>query len=348
MNQPSNSRRQQAIKQWLDQHFGQEAWQLEAASADASFRRYYRVHRAGHTPLILMDAPPDKEAIVPWLTIAQRMRQARINVPQVLADDSALGLVLMSDLGGRWLLDELCSQREKGAKIDPLYRDSLDLLWRMQTQLGGEGLPAYDESKLREELKLFPIWFIEQHCQYSLQRSEQQMIEKLFQLLVEQAAQQPRVFVHRDYHSRNLLLDADHQLGVIDFQDAVDGPLTYDLVSLLKDCYIRWEPEQVQRWVQAYHQRCLAGGALDCDLHTFRRWFDLMGLQRHLKVLGIFSRLWYRDGKKDYLSDLPTVLEYVLECCARYGASLEFGRWLNALCAKRDITQAGTRINRLR
>jgi aminoglycoside/choline kinase family phosphotransferase len=340
--------RQTVIEQWLNKTLGEGLWHLEVASADASFRRYFRVHCSPQQGtqirhLILMDAPPDRENIKPWLAIAQRLRQAGLHTPEIHASDEQLGLILMEDLGNRWLLTALRQAESKPQQVDTLYRPSLDALFKMQQATPSDDLPSYSEARLVAELELFPKWFLSTHLGYQPTCSEWDEIESVFTVSINQALQQPKVFVHRDYHSRNLLLDESggdtHWPGIIDFQDAVRGPITYDLVSLLKDCYIRWQPEQVQAWMSRYHQRCLQAGMVDCNLHTFRRWFDFMGLQRHLKVLGIFCRLWYRDGKAGYLNDLPMVLDYVLEVCSRYGATLNFGRWLQELTADRDLTQ---------
>ncbi|GAB4190056.1 MAG: phosphotransferase [Wenzhouxiangellaceae bacterium] len=325
--------RGQLLAQWLGAHFNHHDWQMTPASADASFRRYFRVTQGGQ-PWIAMDAPPANEDVWPWLAIARRLREAGVNAPQVHAADTGQGFVLMQDFGDRWLLDALTE-----ATADTLYQQAMTALWRMQQAVPHTDLPVYDESRLRQELDLFPEWFLQRHLGLELSAAQQQQLEQLFELLVTQALAQPRVFVHRDYHSRNLLLTGSAELGIIDFQDAVSGPLTYDLVSLLKDCYVRWPVERVRGWLAEYHHRCASAGLCTGDRHTFQRWFDLMGLQRHLKVLGIFCRLYYRDGKAGYLNDLPRVLEYVVECCQRYGATQPLGRWLSEVTAAVDIRQ---------
>lgn len=339
---PAKDARLRLVHQWLEKVMPMGHNNIAPASADASFRRYFRVEPAlpesthvDEPALIVMDAPPDKEDIRPWLDIAHRLRAAGLHAPAVIASDADLGLVLMEDLGGRTLLAELNPEN-----VDAYYSSCMDALFAMQTQASSEGLPIYNENRLLTELELFPRWFLHRHLGYQPDCEAWSGLEDVFRLLINQALAQPKVFVHRDYHSRNLMLNEKDDLAIIDFQDAVKGPLTYDLVSLLKDCYIQWSPRQVQQWMAAYHQRCFDAGLISCDRHTFRRWFDLMGLQRHLKVLGIFCRLWYRDGKTAYLNDLPLVLDYVLEVCGRYGATQALGRQLEQLTVDIDITKA--------
>lgn len=338
--------RRDSIEAWLDQKLGAGQWTLRSASADASFRQYFRVQCGPDGPagsLILMDAPPEREDIAPWLDVAQRLGQAGLHAPQVYASDVTLGVILMEDLGDQWLLSAL---RQSAQQVTPLYRLGLDALLQMQQMVPVDGLPPYSEARLVAELELFPKWFLTEHLGYLPTCSEWDEIESVFTITINQALQQPKVFVHRDYHSRNLLLLPANpanplaQLGIIDFQDAVQGPLTYDLVSLLRDCYIQWPEEQVRGWVSEYHQACVAAGLCQCSVETFQRWFDFMGLQRHLKVLGIFCRLWYRDGKAAYLNDLPLVLDYVLKVCASYEQTRNFGEWLAQRCAGVDLTQA--------
>ena len=276
---------------------------IRPASADASFRSYWRVTGNGPTRIV-MDAPPDREDIGPWLDVDARLRRAGVHAPEVLAVDRDNGFVLMEDLGTRTYLPELDER-----SVDALYGDALDALLRMQSTVDVAGLPAYDRGRLVAEMELLPEWFLRRHLGYAPECEEWDVIEAAFTFLVQAALEQPRAFVHRDFHSRNLLVLERDGPGVIDFQDAVSGPIAYDLVSLLRDCYIEWDAERVDGWVEA-HRLCLRQAHLlgtDVDAARFRRWFDLIGLQRHVKVLGIFCRLWYRDGKTQYLGDLPLV-----------------------------------------
>lgn len=285
---------------------------IEPASADASFRSYWRV-RMGARSLILMDAPPAHEDVRPWLDIQQRLTAAGVHVPAVYAHDVERGFVLMQDLGNRLLLSALDVE-----SADAHYGAALAALLRMQTGTHVTGLPAYDETRLVAEMELMPTWFLQRHLGTDIACEQWDVIESAFRVLLDNAAAQPQVFVHRDFHSRNLLIDTGRDPGIIDFQDALCGPLTYDLVSLLRDCYIAWPQARVQAWVESYRQSARAAGLTGADAETFQRWFDLIGVQRHLKVLGIFCRLWYRDGKRAYLDDLPRVWRYTSEVGRRY------------------------------
>ena len=306
--------RQQFIERHLDLLGGGagDAVRIEPASADASFRSYWRVWR-GADARVLMDAPPRHEDVRPWLEVAARLQRAGVAAPEVLAHDADGGFVLMGDLGNRTLLPAL-----DAGSVQAHYTHALELLLRMQVGTDTGGLPEYDEGRLVAELELMPQWFLQRHLGFTPECDQWDVIELAFRRLVNAALEQPRVFVHRDFHSRNLMLLADGTLATIDFQDAVRGPVTYDLVSLLRDCYVAWPRGQVEQWVESYRQQLSAAG-IDCgDRARFLRWFDLMGVQRHLKVLGIFCRLWYRDGKPGYLADLPRVFAYVREVGSRH------------------------------
>jgi hypothetical protein len=304
-----------------------------SASADASFRSYWRVRR-GTRSWVVMNAPPDKEDVGPFIDIAARLRAAGLNAPEVIAQDRAQGFLLLSDLGTRTYLPEL----DEGS-VEALYGDALDALQIMQTRVDGSGLPAYDAARLSAEMDLFPTWFLHRHLGHESTPPERELIAACMQRLLDSAAEQPASFVHRDYHSRNLMIVPGANPGIIDFQDAVVGPITYDLVSLLKDCYIQWPLARVHGWAEAYRQRLVAAGMVQVGPTRWRRWFDWMGLQRHLKVLGIFARLNYRDGKAGYLNDLPLVLDYTLSVCARYGELAPFGEWLQQLARGVDLTR---------
>jgi aminoglycoside/choline kinase family phosphotransferase len=303
---------------WAHEVLGRDGISVSVASADASFRRYFRVHRGTDT-WIVMDAPPDKEDIAPFVNVAKILVEAQVNAPRVLAENRSEGYLLLTDLGLRTYLSAL----ERGMRVQELYDAALQALERMQLRAQARALPAYDASLLRRELDLFPEWFLGRHLGFTANGAQQRTIESAFSLLIQNALEQPQVFVHRDYHSRNLMItDNDRQgstPGVLDFQDAVRGAVTYDLVSLLRDCYVTWPNERVEEWVVAYRGRLAETDiGIGRDDAEFLRWFDLMGLQRHLKVLGIFARLWHRDGKRGYLKDLPRVMDYVMLVSAKY------------------------------
>ena len=305
---------------------------LESASADASFRSYWRSHSGGRS-WIVMDAPPDREDIRPWLDIAQRLNAAGLHAPEIRASDAELGFVLMADLGTRLYLPEL-----RDDNVDALYADALDALLVMQTGVDAADLPPYDEARLVAEMELMPTWFLSRHLGFTPDCADWDVIEPAFRALVNAAQVQPQVFVHRDYHSRNLLITDRDNPGILDFQDAVRGPVTYDLVSLLRDCYIAWPEQKIQAWVEGYRQRLVAAGITDVDTETFQRGFDLIGLQRHIKVLGIFCRLWYRDGKAGYLNDLPLVWRYTREVGRRHAATAPLIELIERALGDRDIT----------
>ena len=287
---------------------------IEAASADASARSYWRVHTGGRTT-IMMDAPPGSGDLDVWIDVDARLRAAGLNAPEVLAEDRTRGFLLLSDLGTRSYLDAL-----GGPTADVLYADALDALATIQDRVDPVGLPRYNEVLLTRELELMPKWFLQRHLGTTIACEEWDIIEVAFRLLIDNATRQPQVFVHRDYHSRNLMFVPGHNPGIVDLQDAVLGPVTYDVVSLLRDCYIAWDDARVRAWSESHRARLVAAGVLDprVDAARWQRWFDLMGLQRHLKVLGIFCRLWYRDAKHSYLADLPRVWNYVQGVGAHY------------------------------
>jgi aminoglycoside/choline kinase family phosphotransferase len=305
-----------ALTRWVLDDLGFAGAQIAPASADASFRRYFRVTRDADT-YIVMDAPPAKEDLAPFLDVARLLASVGLNVPMVLARDSPRGFLLLSDLGSRQYLEELAVPDA----VDGLYADATAALQKIQTApaLSAQHVPLYSEELLMREMQLMPEWFLGRHLQLKMDAGEGELLLQSFQALARAALAQPAVLVHRDYHSRNLLLTADNNPGILDFQDAVWGPVTYDLVSLLKDCYIAWPAARVRAWVAQYREQLLASGfALPATEAAFIRSFDLMGLQRHIKVLGIFARLYYRDGKLQYLKDLPRVLDYVRETAAMY------------------------------
>jgi aminoglycoside/choline kinase family phosphotransferase len=308
---------------------------VEAASADASARSYWRVH-GEHGSAIVMDAPPGSGDLGAWLDVDARLRGAGLNAPEVLAEDRAQGFLLISDLGTRAYLAEL-----NDASADALYADAMDAMLVMQTRIDPHGLPPFDEPFVMRELELLPTWFLQKHLGVSIACDERDVVERAFGLLVDNAQHQPQVFMHRDYHSRNLMRVPGHNPGIVDFQDAVLGPITYDLASLLRDCYIAWDDARVRGWAESHRQRLLDAGVLDprIDAGRWQRWFDLAGLQRHLKVLGIFCRLWYRDGKRGYLSDLPRVWMYVRSVASGYPELRDFLALLERWAGDRDLTE---------
>jgi hypothetical protein len=313
------------LRQWVTEDLGFAGAHIEPASADASFRRYFRLIR-GKDSYIVMDAPPEKEAVAPFIAVAQSLLGVGLNVPVILARDPERGLLLLSDLGTRQYLSELLAGRD----VERLYGDALDALVRLQSRgaQAARGLPPYDRAALIREMELLPEWFLGRHLRQPPSPAERAMLDRLFETLAQSALAQPAVFVHRDYHSRNLLVTDEANPGILDFQDAVRGAATYDVVSLLKDCYIAWPRERVIGWLLRFRERLeRAGLDLGADEELIRR-FDLMGLQRHIKVLGIFARLFYRDGKPGYLEDLPRVLAYTREAAALYPETGEFARYI--------------------
>lgn len=331
-----NDARLSLIRSWLTRDLGWRIGRISVASADASFRRYFRVSRgdvdrSAWAPradtLIVMDAPPGKEDVAPYLKVSSLLEQAGAHVPHVHASDGKRGFIVMEDLGDTQYLSLL----KTGRGVDKLYGEALTTLANIQVRglRAASALPPYDRAPFERELHLMPEWFLGKHLRLELSPEERALITVTFEFLINEALLQPQVFVHRDYHSRNLMVLPSGGPGVIDFQDALRGPIGYDLVSLLKDCYISWSRERVERWVRGY-RRVL--GNLDANVgdseYQFMRWFDLIGVQRHIKVLGVFSRLWHRDGKIGYLADLPLVQSYVLDTCRRYPELVEFGRWL--------------------
>lgn len=301
---------------------------LSVVAGDASHRRYFRVVLANRS-YVLVESPPATEKNAEFVHVGALLCSAGVKVPAVLGVDYDRGFLLLEDLGDRLLLPLLDTD-----SVDIRYRQAFAVLSKMAAvDTASTGLGAYDKVLLREELGRFQEWFVERLLGYTVPAQEQARLDTLLARLIDSALAQPCVLVHRDFHSRNLML-SDDELAVIDFQDAVVGPMTYDLVSLLRDCYIQWPAAQVQGWALAYRDLLRAQGlAVDIEQVQFLRWFDWMGLQRHLKVLGTFARLFLRDGKSAYLDDLPLVIHYVLEITARYAADepafADFNAWFS-------------------
>ena len=313
--------RRDHLNQWLheqlvsSQRYQGEPQPLAVVSGDASFRRYFRYRYAvadGQASVIGVDAPPDKENSAPFVKVARHLLRAGVPVPELLALDLNQGFMMLSDFGDRLLLPALTHDTVEGY-YGTAMRTLLDI---MLADFSDAPLPLYDQSLLRREMELFREWFCGVHLQLNLTTEENHRLDEVFAWLEQQSLAQPQVTVHRDYHSRNLMLLDDGKLGVLDFQDAVHGPITYDLISLLRDCYIRWPAEQVKEWTLRFADRLRRAGLVgDVDDATFWRWFNAMGAQRHLKVAGIFARLNHRDGKPGYLNDIPLTLQYLIEEC---------------------------------
>ncbi|CAM3068385.1 putative phosphotransferase [Legionella steigerwaltii] len=306
--------RENALKEWLIHTLKQQDFQLTPLAGDASFRRYFRLRYNGLTQVV-MDAPPGKEDLKPFIHIAKTLEKADVHTPKVLAMNSAEGFLLLSDLGDELLLNALHPETVNGH-----YHQAIKTLFKIQTcSINDPLLAPFDETHMLKEMSLCPEWFFKTYLALNLNQNEYTLVQQTMEWIAEEVAQQPLTFIHRDYHSRNLMLLQNHSeptLGVIDFQDAMRGPFTYDLVSLLKDCYISWPRSKVLEWVEFFYTQSTL--TKDYSLPEFIRAFDLCGLQRHLKVLGIFCRLHLRDHKPGYLKDLPLTLNYVLECAETY------------------------------
>jgi hypothetical protein len=303
-------KRRAELERWLVAQLPGKRLSLTPASEDASFRRYFRVALEDGGSLIAMDAPPEKEDCRPFVQVARLLLDAGVHAPEVRAQDLANGFLLLTDLGNRTYLNELNAQNAAR-----LFGDATDALVRWQLASKGGVLPEYDEALLRREMNLFPEWYVRRHLG---KPAPQAALESIFALLVKSALAQPRVYVHRDYMPRNLMV-CEPNPGVLDFQDAVLGPITYDAVSLVRDAFVSWEEEQVLDWTVRYWEKARkAKLPVDADFSEFWRAFEWMGLQRHLKVLGIFARINYRDGKPRYLADTPRFLGYALSVSKRY------------------------------
>ncbi len=318
-------RRLDALGRWAADTLALASVALVPASGDASFRRYFRIVLPDGASVIAVDAPPARENLAGFVRIARALAALELRVPRVLACDFGEGFALLSDLGCETYLMRL----EAGADAAPLYAAAIDALLRLQSWRAPE-LPDYDAALLDAETVLFGDWLLDRHLGLELSATEVQLVAQTRARLTALALAQPRVAVHRDYHSRNLMA-CEPLPGILDFQDAVVGPVSYDLVSLLKDCYIAWPRERVLEWVRVWRERALAAelpaGASEAE---FFGWFETMGMQRHLKAAGIFARLWHRDGKPDYLRDIPRTLNYVVEAAHTQSEFADFGDFLAA------------------
>lgn len=332
---PDQDVRLQQLQSWLDQQlpdlFDQRGWghvppaQLSAASSDASFRRYFR-WQAGERSLILMDAPPPQENCAPFVRVASLLAGAGVHVPQVLVADLEQGFLLLDDLGRQTYLEVINTDN-----ADALFADAIDALLRLQRLPLPEDLPHYDDALLRRELQLFPEWYVQRHLGVTFSAAQRSVWQCVCDLLVESALEQPKVLVHRDFMPRNLMYSTPNP-GVLDFQDAVCGPVTYDITCLFKDAFLSWPEERVQAWLHGYWQRARAAGIpVQASFDDFLRASDLMGVQRHLKVIGIFARICHRDGKPKYLGDVPRFFTYIRTVLARRPELAELGELFASL-----------------
>ena len=320
--------RQQALQAWAGQALGVPAPVLEPASSDASFRRYFRTSARGRS-YILMDAPPPQENCLPFVRIARLFGQAGVHVPDVLAEDLERGFLLLSDLGNQTYLDVLDADN-----ADRLFADAVTALIRCQRASRPGVLPEYDRALLRRELSLFPDWYVARHLGATLTSAQQELLQQAFRLLEDSALAQAQVYVHRDFMPRNLMLSEPNP-GVLDFQDAVYGPVTYDAVCLYKDAFLSWPEERVRGWRRSYWEAArVAGVPVQGDYTEYERAFDWMGMQRHLKVIGIFARIRHRDGKPHYLEDAPRFFSYLRDAGRLYKEFTPLLKLLDTLEAK--------------
>ncbi len=305
--------RQKQLTDWLSSLYPDQTFTIAPASADASFRRYFRATFVDGSTKVVMDAPPQHEDCKPFLHIGKLFEEAGAHVPHVYAQDLSQGFLLLSDLGNTTYLQAL-----NAGNARQLYDQAIDALIKIQLASKPNELPPYDEALLRRELNLFPEWYIAKHLGVTLSEKQQAKLEEVFARIIKNNLSQPCVYVHRDFHSRNLMVSEPNP-GVLDFQDAVYGPITYDLASLFKDAYIKWEEAEIIDWLIRYWEKARKVGLpVREDFADFYWDYEMMGAQRHIKVLGIFARLYHRDGKDGYLKDMPLVMEYLHKACERY------------------------------
>lgn len=330
-SEPISDLRLSLLHNWVATVLPDTAFHIVSVAGDASFRRYFRVN-ANNQSFIVMDAPPTLENCEPFVAIANAFQQSSVRLPKIIALDLEKGFLLLSDFGDQQLLPILNDD-----SADQLYRSAIDVLMLMQhcDAIPHYSLPHFDDAQYWREFDIFFTWYLQKHQQKNMTLSDETALKKYYQLLIDSAHEQPAVFVHRDYHSRNIMLCEDGELGILDFQDALRGPVTYDLVSLLRDCYIAWPQSQIETWVHYFYEKQIEENpSFSADFSTFLRWFDWMGLQRHLKCLGIFSRLYYRDQKSSYLKDMPRVHHYAMSICDRYPELTELKKYLGFIQTK--------------
>jgi aminoglycoside/choline kinase family phosphotransferase len=326
-----------ALTQWVAQQQQQNASDITLISlgSDAGFRRYFRF--SAGPQLLAVDAPPASEDSAQFIAIAQFIAHQGVRSPKIIAADASQGFLLVEDFG-----DQLLFRLLNPDNAQRLYQLAMENLLKLHRSGDDTALiPRYDRALLRRELEIFNEWFANQLLGHSFSAAELSLLDDTFNHLENNALNQPQAFVHRDYHSRNLILCDDGELGIIDFQGALWGGITYDLVSLLRDCYLRWPADQVISWALSYRQQAIAAGLIATTVSEaeFLRWFDWLGLQRHIKVLGIFARLSLRDGKQGYLQDLPLVIRYTLEVAERYPELVPFADWFKSQLLPLAMTQ---------
>ena len=317
--------RQNALKEWLQTLMNSNNFFLKPLAGDASFRRYFRLYHQNKT-YVLMDAPPEKEDIISYITIGQALSDIGVHTPHIHAINQMHGFLLLEDLGDQLLLSTL-----NETNANELYKMALSTLIQIQQCSSlKQALPSFNEESMQKELDLFRLWFIEAYCELSLTQKEEDRLKYVFEWLISMIATQPQTVIHRDYHSRNLMVIENLQsrhLAVIDHQDAMVGPVTYDLVSLLKDCYIQWSNQQVMTWLKEFYALI---PDYDGPFSAFLKSFELCGIQRHLKVLGIFCRLHIRDHKSGYLNNLPLTFHYLLSALPNHPELTEFSAWMRS------------------
>jgi aminoglycoside/choline kinase family phosphotransferase len=315
--------RNQALIAWAQSSTNDQDCYIKPASSDASFRSYWRIFTKSKT-YILMDAPPEFENCLPFIKISKVLNSININAPKVLNQDLESGFLLLEDLGTQQYLS--CLNQDT---VETLYKDAIESIHNIQQNALSSDLPIYNQELLNNELNLFNDWFIQKHIGYQLSENDQITLNNAFKILIDNALEQPQAFVHRDYHSRNLMKTTESNPGVLDFQDAVLGPVTYDLVSLLRDCYITWSETLVLDFSNKFREKYNELNQTQISAPQWQKWFDLMGMQRHLKAIGIFCRLNYRDKKPNYLKDINRTMQYVISIGNKYNELSDFNSLIN-------------------
>ena len=322
-----NEKRLALLTEWAKKLYSSSI-EIEKASSDASFRSYYRI-RSNNDTKIIMDAPPEKEPLSPFLDITKRLSRANINVPEIFELDEDLGFILMSDLGKTKYLDKLNDET-----VYCLYTDAMDTIHKMQTEVDASNLKNFDSKELITEMDLFKDWFLKKHLNHNFDNEGLNNIQECFDSLVKIILEIPTTFVHRDFHSRNLMITDSNNPGVLDYQDALIGPITYDAVSLLKDCYVNWDKKLITEMLSTYYKKIKADYN-NIEFDEFSFWFDVVGLQRHFKAIGIFSRLNYRDNKITFMQDIPRTYKYVDEVVNKYTELTSVKKMLNDMGIKK-------------
>ena len=322
-----NEKRLALLTEWAKKLYSSSI-EIEKASSDASFRSYYRI-RSNNDTKIIMDAPPEKEPLTSFLDITKRLSKAKVNVPEIFELDEDLGFILMSDLGKTKYLDKLNDET-----VYCLYTDAMDAIHKMQTEVDVSNLKNFDSKELITEMDLFKDWFLKKHLNHNFDNEGLNNIQECFDSLVKIILEIPTTFVHRDFHSRNLMITDSNNPGVLDYQDALIGPITYDAVSLLKDCYVNWDKKLITEMLSTYYKKIKADYN-NIEFDEFSFWFDVVGLQRHFKAIGIFSRLNYRDNKITFMQDIPRTYKYVDEVVNKYTELTSVKEILNEMDIKK-------------